>query len=122
MIYAIMIVSALLTILFSYITSDWYWIIIIPALSGIFMKTYRQCAVNGVVTALIGWGLPAAYMYLTSAHIIGNKVAEIFKLGSGWMMIIAATVIAIIFAITGSSTGFYMGKYLKEEFAKRKAK
>lgn len=122
MIYAIMTISALLTILFSYITSDWYWIIIIPALAGLFMKSFKQSLLNGVLSGVIAWGIPALYMYATSAGIISTRVAEIFHFGEGFVMLLLTTLVAIIFAIVGSSTGYYAGNYLKEEFVARKVK
>lgn len=86
-------------LLASWIYQAWWWILFLPVL---FMAlTHRNLFTgfgNGFVAGLLSWGIVSSYLFLTGSEVISNRVAQLFGLQSGVVLLIVVMLLAGLIA------------------------
>lgn len=84
----------------------WWWVLFLPTL---FMFVFSRKTLtgfgNGFVAGLICWGGTIAYQYTQGSDLIAERVAKVFGLNNGILLVIAIALLGSLFASIGGGTG-----------------
>lgn len=97
------IISMVIILILQLLIPYWWWVMIVPfaiALTG--ENSILRGARLGFASAGLLWLLTSTFFYLTGSQVIAERIAHMFKLNYGWMMIIVS---ALVGAISGGIAG-----------------
>jgi NADH:ubiquinone oxidoreductase subunit 2 (subunit N) len=77
------------------ITPFWWWVMAVPFLYGlVFGRSARRSFRTGALSAGLLWLGAAIYFHFTGSALIARRVAMMMKLGSSWLMVAVAGLLA----------------------------
>jgi hypothetical protein len=88
-------------------TPFWWWVMAVPFFYGLgFGRSARRSFGAGAVSAGLLWLGAAAYFHLTGSALIARRLALMMKLGSSWLMVVAAGLLAALAAGIAGLAGY----------------
>ena len=98
-------------LVFHLLTPYWFWIMIVPFFYNLFRSTTGwKGFVHGASSAGLLWFLGSLFYFFTAGEFITQRVAEMFKLGSPWLLILITVLIAVLAGGFGGSSGALFAK------------
>ena len=88
--------------------SPWWILFIILGVSGWFSVNTKDAILSGFGVAGISWGIKLGIGYLSGGAILFNRVAEMMNLGSSFNLIMVSLILAGIFGVLSSSSGYQL--------------
>jgi len=89
------------------LTPFWWWIAVVPFLFGLlFAKKSGKAFGGGLLIGAIVWGGAGLYFFLTSGRLIAGRVAAMFSLGSGWLMVLVTGALGALVAALAAFSGY----------------
>jgi NADH:ubiquinone oxidoreductase subunit 2 (subunit N) len=77
------------------ITPFWWWVMAVPFLYGlVFGRSARRSFRTGALSAGLLWLGAAIYFHFTGSALIARRMAMMMKLGSSWLMVAVAGLLA----------------------------
>jgi hypothetical protein len=111
-------VCLLVTLALQSLTSLWWWIMIVPfAYGAAAAKSGREASRTGLCASGLLWFGAGLYLLLTGSALIAGRMAGMFGLGSGWLMVPATALVA---ALAGALSG-YAGYAVRGALGKRQS-
>ena len=113
--YRIIGLTALL-ILVSFLWPAWWWILFLPVF--FMMATVRNLITafgNAFVAGSVSWGIVAFIQYLTNSDIIVQRMAKLFALPSGILLLLIVVLLAGILAGIAGMLGASVRSLLVKE-------
>ena len=90
----------------SWVFPAWWWILFLPV---VFMAfTVRNLLTgfgNAFIAGLLAWGSIATFQFLTGSEVIANRVAQLFGVQSGVILLLIVFLLAGIIAGLSGMTG-----------------
>jgi len=112
---AILVCSAAMTAL-QLATSLWWWVMVVPFAHGAsFARSGGKAFGTGFAAAGLLWLGASAYFHLAGSRLIAERMAKMFGLGSPWLLVVAAGLVA---ALAAGLAG-YAGYAVRAAFKKR---
>ena len=112
------IISLVLMLGLQVLTGAWWWVMAVPFLYGLtFAGSGWRAMRDGFLAAGLLWLGSAAFFYLAGSALIAKRMAGMFGLGPGWLMII---VTALVAGVAAAFAG-YAGHAVKGIFKKSRA-
>lgn len=106
-----------LILLLQFIVPFWWWIMIVPfAYCVIRASSGRDGFWNGAICAGVVWLAASFYMFLTTSDIVAERVADMFFVRFGWVLIILTTIVAVIAGGVAGCAGYFVKAiFIKEK-------
>jgi len=112
------IISLVLMLGLQIVTGAWWWVMAVPFLYGLtFAPSGWRALRDGFLAAGLLWLGSAVFFYLAGSAIIARRMAGMFGLGLGWLMIIVTALVAGAAAAMAA----YAGYAVKGIFKKNRA-
>lgn len=93
-------------VLLQSMTPFWWWTGVVPFLIGFVRPISGWRAFRmGLVSAGSVWLLASIVLFLTTSHIIAGRVALMFGLGNGWLLVPVTAVAAMVTGGIAGATG-----------------
>jgi hypothetical protein len=106
-------VCAALILFLQFITSFWWWTMLIPFLYGLLLsKSAWEGFRTGAASAGLTWLGMSVHVYFTGSKIIASRVGAMFGLNASLVMILVTVLVA---AVSGGMAGL-AGSMLKKAF------
>lgn len=100
------IIVALLISLTSWLIPAWWWIMLVPLVFGIIIKTkVHTAALLSFFGGFLAWAGSSLFQYFRNSEVISEKVAELFGLPNGIILALIAGLIAGIISAIAGATG-----------------
>lgn len=112
------IISLIFLILFiSWLFPAWWWILIIPFIFMTFLVRNLWAGFgNAFLAGLFSWGGIAIFQFSTGSEIIAGRVAKLFGLPSGVLILLVVMFLAAIMAgIAGMTGSALRSLFVKEQ-------
>jgi len=88
------------------LTPFWWWIAVVPLVYGFFFaKEDERSFWEGFLAGAVVWGGAAAFFFFTSGKIIAGRMAGMFRLGKGWLMLALTAILGGLVAGLASFAG-----------------
>lgn len=101
-----------------YLAWPWFYIAIVALAAAPFFRMRRRAGFwFAFLAALFVWGAYLSYISISNDGILADRMANLFQLPSGWLMIIVTSIWGAITAGLGGWTGTNLRKVLKQEKA-----
>ena len=98
-----------LTLLLQIFTPFWWWILVVPFLYSVFrVRSAAEALRTGAAGIGLLWLVVSLYLFFTSSGIIAARVANMFQLSAGWLMIVLTAVLAAIAAGAAGLAGYWL--------------
>jgi hypothetical protein len=89
------------------VTPFWWWVMAVPFLYGfVFARSARRSFRTGALSAGLLWLGAAVYFHLTGSALIARRMAVMMKLGSSWLMVAGAGLLAALAAGIAGLAGY----------------
>lgn len=86
------------------LTPFWWWVMIVPFAHGAAAaRSGRKAFWTGFLAAGLLWLGAGLYFLLTGSAVIAGRMAAMFGLGRGWLMVPATALVA---ALAGAVSGY----------------
>lgn len=109
-----MILSFLTLFILQVLTPFWWWILVVPFLNGLTLAgSSWRAAGAGMFSAGLLWFLGSLHLYLTHARWIISRISLLAEAPSPYLLIIAATVIAMVCGGFAGSSGYALKVLVK---------
>jgi hypothetical protein len=80
-------------------TPFWWWVVAVPFVYGlVFVKKNGRAFGGGMLIGAIVWGGAGLYFYIASGRLIAGRMAGMFRIGPGWLMIFATALLGALVA------------------------
>lgn len=109
-----MILSFLALFILQVLTPFWWWILVVPFLHGLTLapSSWRAAGAGMFSTGLL-WFLGSLHLYLTNAPWISGRISLLAEAPSPFLLIIAASAIAIVCGGFAGSSGYALKALVK---------
>lgn len=88
-------------------TPAWWWVMVVPFVFGLaYGRSAWRAARTGALAAGALWLGAAAYFQLAGSALIARRMAGLLGLGSPWVMVAAAGLLAALAAGVSGVAGF----------------
>lgn len=100
------------------LTGDWWWVMAVPFLYGLtFAGSGWRAIRDGFLSAGLLWLGSALFFYIAGSALIAKRMAGMFGLGFGWLMIIVTALVAGAAAALAGYAGYAVkGLFKKKPF------
>ena len=101
------IISCVLMLGLQILTGAWWWVMAVPFLYGLtFAGSGWRAMRDGFLSAGLLWFGSAIFFYVTGSALIAKRMAGMFGLGLGWLMIIVTALAAGVAAAFAGYAGY----------------
>jgi hypothetical protein len=91
-------------------TPFWWWIMVIPFVYGfVATSSLKDSFSSGALSAGLVWFSASLFYFLTSSNIIAQRMAIMFHLGFGLVLVIITALIAAIAGGCAAALGYSLG-------------
>ncbi len=98
------------------LTPFWWWVMAVPLLYGLlFGRSARGSFWTGAAAAGLLWLGAAAYYHLSGSALIAKRMALMMHLGSSWLMVLAAGLLAAVAAGIAGLAGHSVAALFKSK-------
>ncbi|MBM3295374.1 MAG: hypothetical protein FJY82_12760 [Candidatus Aminicenantes bacterium] len=98
--------SAAVLLVLHLLTPWWWWVAVVPFVYGlVFAKNDERAFWEGFLAGAVVWGGAAAFFFLTSGGLIAGRMAGMFRLGKGWLMLALTALLGGLVAGLASFAG-----------------
>ena len=98
--------SAFVLLALHVLTPFWWWIAVVPFLYGlVFARKSGRALSGGLLIGAIVWGGGGLYFFLTSGRLIAGRIAAMFGLGAGWLMVLVTGALGALVAALAAFSG-----------------
>jgi FtsH-binding integral membrane protein len=88
------------------LTPFWWWVALVPLAYGFFFaKEDKRAFWEGFLLGAVVWGGAAAFFFLTSGRLIASRMAGMFRLGKGWLILALTALLGGLVAGLASFAG-----------------
>ncbi len=109
------IISLVLMFGLQLLTGDWWWVMAVPFVYGLtFAGSGWRAIRDGFLSAGLLWFGSGVFFYVAGGALIAKRMAGMFGLGLGWLMVIVTTLVAGLAAALAA----YAGHAVKTIFKK----
>lgn len=110
-----MIVPFLLLFILHVLTPFWWWVLVVPFLYGLTLaRSGWGAAAAGTFSAGLLWFLGSLHLYLTHSRWIISRISQLAEAPSPYLLIVAATVIAMVCGGFAGSSGYALKALVKK--------
>lgn len=96
----------LLLLVVSWLFPAWWWILFLPvAFMAASLRNLVSAFGNAFVAGVLAWGSIALFQYVTGSETIANRVAQLFGLQSGVILLLVVMLLAGVIAGVSGMTG-----------------
>lgn len=89
------------------LTPFWWWIMIVPFVFGVAgAKSGGKAFLTGFLSGGILWLGGSVYYFVNGSRIVAERMANMFGLGSSWLMILLTALIGAVAAGFSSYAGY----------------
>ena len=97
------------------LTGDWWWVMAVPFLYGLtFGPSGWRAIRDGFLSAGMFWLGSALFFYIAGSALIAKRMAGMFGLGLGWLMIIVTALVAGLAAAFAGYAGYAVKALFKK--------
>jgi hypothetical protein len=97
----------------------WWWVLVVPALAGLFAKR-GLLAFFGVGTgAALAWMLASSVALLGDGEIVAGRVAEMLTVGNPWILVAVTGVVAFLCGSFAGLSGYFLTRMGKANELRR---
>ena len=109
------IISLVLMLGLQILTGSWWWVMAVPFLYGLtFAGSGWRALRDAFLAAGLLWLGSAVFFYLAGSALIAGRMAGLFGLGQGWLMIIVTALVAGVAAAFAGTAGYSVKRILKK--------
>jgi hypothetical protein len=100
------------------LTGTWWWVMAVPFLYGLtFAGSGWRAMRDAFLAAGLLWLGSAVFFYATGSALIARRMAGMFGLGLGWLMVIVTALVAGIAAAVAGYAGYAVKAIFKKSRA-----
>jgi len=101
------IVCLLVLLVLHLLTPWWWWVMVVPFLFGFFFwrSAWRSFRTGAAAAGLL-WLVAATAYHLSGSALIAQRMAMMMRLGSSWLMVVAAGLLAAVAAGVAGLAGY----------------
>ncbi len=103
-----LVVAFLLLVLIQWVHTAWWWVLVLPAIAGLFAKRGLTAFFGAGLGAGLAWGLASTLALLGDSHIVAGHVAEMLSVGNPWILVGITAFTAVLCGGCGGLTGYFM--------------
>jgi len=110
------IISLVLMLGLQILTGHWWWVMAVPFLYGLtFAPSGWRAIRDGFLAAGLLWLGSALFFYVGGSALIAKRMAGMFGLGFGWLMIVVSALVAAAAAAFAGYAGFAVKSLFKKK-------
>ena len=114
------IICLVLMLALQVLTGAWWAVMAVPFLYGLtFCPSGGRALRDGFLSAGLLWFGSAVFFYATGSALIAKRMAGMFGLGAGWLMILATALVAGVAAAVAGYAGYAVKSIFKRSPARR---
>ncbi len=99
--------------LFQYLTSSWWWVIVIPFFSGaLYREGMMKATIQGSLIGGIVWTGISVAQFFGSADIVSDKIAAMIGIGQPFLLTIITGVLGFLLGAIAANTGNAIKQYV----------
>ena len=112
------IISLVLMLALQILTGAWWWVMAVPFLYGLtFASSGWRAIRDGFLAAGLLWLGSALFFYVAGSALLARRMAGMFGLGLGWLMIIVTALVAGMAAAFAGDAGYAIKGIFKKSRA-----
>jgi len=97
----------------------WWWVLVVPALAGLFAKRALPAFFGVGAGAALAWMLAASLALLGDGEIVAGRVAEMLTVGNPWILVALTGVVAFLCGSFAGLTGHFLPRMGKTDDRRR---
>jgi len=110
------IICLIVLLILHLLTPFWWWVMAVPFLYGLlFGRSAQRSFWTGGLAAGLLWLGAATYFHLTGSALIARRIAMMMNLGSSWLMVLAAGLLAAVAAGIAGLAGHSVAALFKSK-------
>jgi len=110
------IVCLVVMLLLHLLTPFWWWVMVVPFLFGLlFGRSAQRSFWTGAAAAGLLWLGAAAYFHLSGSALIAKRMPVMMNLGSSWLMVLTAGLLAAVAAGIAGLAGHSVAALFKSK-------
>jgi hypothetical protein len=100
------------------ITPYWWWIMVVPLLYALFAgKSGWQGFRTGMMSAGLLWLAAGLFYLMISGDLVAGRIADMFRLGSPWLVLLVTALLAALAGGFAGSTGDFLRAAFRKNLA-----
>jgi hypothetical protein len=97
----------------------WWWVLVVPALAGLFAKRGLAAFFGVGAGAALAWILASSLALLGDGEIVAGRVAEMLTVGNPWILVALTGVIAFLCGSFAGLSGYFLTRMGKTDDRRR---